>query len=413
MAFSRTSHHRIRNVLAWVLIAALTLGVSFEPEFTWRYLLDMHVYIQGAEHFWKGTDLYDLYFPTNNEGLPFTYPPFGAVVFTPLWLLTEAIGQTATERVLTVISVAALWVVAKTLGDAASTSGRKIQVPVVLAVLMSSLTVLSTLDLGQVNTILMALVIADVGRAIPRIPLGVLTGIAAAIKLTPLVFGLYFLLRWAVQKQPGGLLGMGAGFLGATGLAWLLKPADSLVYWTQTLTSSSRIGQPWFAKNVSIQGLLSRFPELGSARLIWMLAVVLVILLVTVASLRILRHSDSPLAHLLVVSLVSLIALLCSPVSWHHHWVWLGALAVCLWFTGHRVFAFWAVFAQTFGAFHMFLRSSHGVEFEWSFIEHVLGTHYLWFSLVLLLSFTIRTPRFSPHPCGTVKKDNSVHTVDT
>lgn len=391
--------HYAPNVLAWVLISALTVGVSFEPELTWRYLLDMHVYIQGAEHFWTSSDLYDTYFPTRSEGLPFTYPPFGAVVFTPLWLLSEVIGQTATERVLTVISVVALWMVARTLASAASAAGKQVRVPVVLAVLMCSLTVLSTLDLGQVNTILMALVIADVGRLTPRVPLGVLTGIAAAIKLTPLVFGLYFLLLWFHRRQPQGLLGMGAGFFGATALAWLLNPADSLVYWTQTLTSSSRIGEPWFAKNVSLRGMLSRFPDLEATTALWAIMVIVVIILVAAASLRLLRSSNTPMTHLLVISLVSLISLLCSPVSWHHHWVWLGTLAVCLWCTGHRVFALWAVFAQTFGAFHMFLRSSDRVEFDWTVVEHILSTHYLWFSLILLLFFT-----FPQVPETTVKR---------
>lgn len=390
MANSVVSPRCLPSVIAWILVIGLTLGVSFDTELQWRYLLDMHVYIQGAEHFWTGADLYDRYFPTRNEGLPFTYPPFGAVVFTPLWLLTGVIGQTATERVLTVVSVAALWLVAKTLGKAAASAGHKVRTPVTLAVLMVSLTVLSTLDLGQVNTILMALVIVDVGRLLPRIPLGVLAGIAAAVKLTPLVFGLYFLLRWILKRQPGGLLGMTAGFTGATALAWVLNPTDSLTYWTQTLTSSSRIGEPWFAKNVSVQGLLSRFPEFGAANTVWLVSVVLVIALVAMVSLRLLRRDDSPMTHLLVVSLVALIALLCSPVSWHHHWVWLGTLAVCLWFSGHRFFALWAFFAQTCGAFHMFLRSSGKVEFTWSFLEHVLGTHYLWFSLVLLLSLLFR-----------------------
>ncbi len=384
------------SVIAGVIVVLLTIGVSLNTQLTWRYLLDMHVYIQGAENFWTGTDLYDSFFPTRNEGLPFTYPPFGAVAFTPLWLLTELIGQTATERVLTALSVLMLWLVAKTLTQAVSTTGRQVQIPVLLAVLMCSLTVLSTLDLGQINTVLMALVIVDVGRLFPRLPLGVLSGVAAAIKLTPLVFGLYFLVLWIVKRKPAGFIGMAAGFVGATGLAWILHPANSLVYWTETLLSSSRIGEPWFAKNVSIRGELSRFPDFEAATAVWALSVVLVIGLVAVAIVRVLRADDSPLSHLLAVNLVALVSLLCSPVSWHHHWVWLGPLAVCLWFTGHRVLAGWAVFAQTFGAFHMFIRSTNRVEFEWTLLEHILGTHYLWFSLIVLLRFAVFPPSSAP-----------------
>lgn len=377
-------------VVSWVIVAAVTVGVSLNTELRWRYLLDMHVYIQGAEHFWTGTDLYGTFFPTRNEGLPFTYPPFGAIVFTPLWLLTEAIGQTATERVFTLVSVTMLWLVARTLAHAVPVGKHRVKVAVMLVVLMCSLPVMSTLDLGQINTVLMALVITDVGRLFPRIPLGLLTGIAAAIKLTPLVFGLYFLILWIIRRKPAGLIGMGIGFLGATGLAWLFNPGASVTYWTQTLFSSNRIGEPWYAKNASIRGLLARFPDLEAASLLWGLSVLIVIAAVAVAVVRVLRSGDTPLHHLLAVTLVALISLLCSPVSWHHHWVWLGPLAICLWFTGHRFLAVWAVFAQTFGAFHMFLPSSGGVEFFWNPLEHLLATHYLWFSLIVLVCVMIR-----------------------
>lgn len=377
-------------VVSWVIVAAVTVGVSLNTELRWRYLLDMHVYIQGAEHFWTGTDLYGTFFPTRNEGLPFTYPPFGAIVFTPLWLLTEAIGQTATERVFTLVSVTMLWLVARTLAHAVPVGKHRVKVAVMLVVLMCSLPVMSTLDLGQINTVLMALVIIDVGRLFPRIPLGLLTGIAAAIKLTPLVFGLYFLILWIIRRKPAGLIGMGIGFLGATGLAWLFNPGASVTYWTQTLFSSNRIGEPWYAKNASIRGLLARFPDLEAASLLWGLSALIVIAAVAVAVLRVLRSGDTPLHHLLAITLVALISLLCSPVSWHHHWVWLGPLAICLWFTGHRFLAGWAVFAQTFGAFHMFLPSSGGVEFFWNPLEHLLATHYLWFSLIVLVCVMIR-----------------------
>ena len=391
-------------MLSWMIVAAVTVGVSLNTELQWRYLLDMHVYIQGAEHFWRGTDLYGTFFPTRNEGLPFTYPPFGAVVFTPLWLLTEAIGQTATERVFTLVSVAMVWLVARTLAQAVPADRRQARRAVVLIVLICSLPVMSTLDLGQINTVLLALVISDVGRLFPRIPLGLLTGVAAAIKLTPLVFGLYFLILWIMRRKPAGLIGMGVGFLGATGLAWLINPGVSVTYWTQTLFSSSRIGEPWYAKNVSIRGLLSRFPDLEAASVLWGLSVCIVIVAVAVAVIRVLRSGDSLLHHLLAITLVALISLLCSPVSWHHHWVWLGPLAICLWFTGHRFLAGWAVFAQTLGAFHMFLPSSGDIEFDWNPLEHLLATHYLWFSLIVMVRVMIRPV---DSPAGAPARDST------
>ena len=53
----------------------------------------------------------------------------------------------------------------------------------------------SNFDFGQINVVLMTLVIADcVPRKTPW-PRGMLLGIAIALKLTPAVFLLYFLLR--------------------------------------------------------------------------------------------------------------------------------------------------------------------------------------------------------------------------
>lgn len=381
---------------SWLTVAVLFIGVNLDTDLGWRYLLDMDVYRQGAAHFWSGprpTDLYDISFPTRSDSLPFTYPPFAALVFTPLWLLSELIGQVATERVHTLVSVLALWLIARAL---LRVHGSRVPAVVLLAVMMAGSPTLSTLDLGQINTVLMAMVLLDVTRALPRLPLGLLTGIAAAIKLTPLVFALFFLILWFTRRRPGGLLWMSLGFSGATLAAWVVQPGTSLTYWTRTLQSTGRIGDPAYAKNVSVQGLLARFPQLGEARLLWLAAVVLIIAGTAVACVRILRTSASLPAQTLATVLVALIALLCSPVSWSHHWVWLGPLAVCLWFSGHRFFAGWAFFAQTFGAFHMFITGGGGRELSWSPLQHLLGTHYLWFSAILLLWFALAPQAAKP-----------------
>ncbi len=53
----------------------------------------------------------------------------------------------------------------------------------------------SDLAYGQVDIVLMALVTLDCLTVEPRWPRGVLTGLAAAVKLTPAAFVLFFLLR--------------------------------------------------------------------------------------------------------------------------------------------------------------------------------------------------------------------------
>ena len=93
-----------------------------------------------------------------------------------------------------------------------------------------------TLAFGQINILLMGLMVADLltrshalGNGLPGS--GFLVGVAAGIKLTPLVFGLYFLVR----KDWRGLLNMGAGFAATVVVGWLLRPAESLQFWFEIL----------------------------------------------------------------------------------------------------------------------------------------------------------------------------------
>ncbi|WP_245670233.1 glycosyltransferase 87 family protein [Corynebacterium crudilactis] len=357
-----------------------------------RLPVDVEVYWQGAREFWLTSDLYNIRYETTDDNLPFTYPPFGALVFTPLWWLHDVFGILITERVFAFITLLTTYAIAAFLLRLSGVRDRLWEF-VAFAALLVSAPVYFTLNIGQINVMLMALTLIDV--ALPRstrhsgvlkyIPLGVLTGIAAAIKLTPLVFGLYFLMLWAVTKSPRGLIGMVSGFLGASGLAFLFRPSISIQYFTDVLFGAERIGQLHFARNVSIRAVLERFPELGSpAKIIWMLSIMAVITAVAWATYRILRAGDSTSNRLLAISLVSLIALLCSPVSWYHHWVWLGPLCVALWLAKFRWLTLWGVFALTLGSFHNFLPSENGVELTWPWWMHVLAAHYLIFSVVII-----------------------------
>ena len=222
-----------------LILAILTvLGVLLTHWFAWpltwplelRLPVDVEVYWQGAREFWLADDLYDIRYDTTFDNLPFTYPPFGALVFTPLWWIHDLFGLLVTERVFALITLLTTYAVAVFLLRLAGVRDRVWEF-VAFAALLVSAPVYFTLNIGQINVVLMALTLFDV--ALPRstrhsgvlkyVPLGVLTGIAAAIKLTPLVFGLYFLILWVVTKSPRGLFGMIGGFLGASGLAIIFR----------------------------------------------------------------------------------------------------------------------------------------------------------------------------------------------
>ena len=87
-------------------------------------------------------------------------------------------------------------------------------------------------------------------------------GVAAGIKLTPLVFGLYFLVR----KDWRGLLNMGAGFASTVLIGFLLRPAESLQFWLEILPDTSRIGGAGYVDNLSIKGCAAAFRRPGGRR---------------------------------------------------------------------------------------------------------------------------------------------------
>ena len=131
-----------------------------------------------------------------------------------------------------------------------------------------------TFDFGQINIILMGLILADFalyGKARAgeiRWPAGLLIGIAAGIKLTPLAFGLYFLVR----RDFKALGWMAAGFFGSIGLAWAMLPTASLTFWTKILPDTGRIGGPAYVDNLSVKGLLLHLgmPDSGLTSMMWL-----------------------------------------------------------------------------------------------------------------------------------------------
>ncbi|BAU96511.1 integral membrane protein [Corynebacterium suranareeae] len=383
-------------IVAILAVVGVLLSHWFAWPLTWplglRLPVDVEVYWQGAREFWTTDHLYEIRYDTTDDNLPFTYPPFGALVFTPLWWLHDVFGLLVAERIFALVTLLTTYAIAAFLLRLAGVRDRLWEF-VAFAALLVSAPVYFTLNIGQINVILMALTLFDVALphntrhsgALKYVPLGVLTGIAAAIKITPLVFGLYFLILWAVTKSPRGLFGMIGGFLGASGLAFLFRPSISIQYFTDVLFTAERIGDLHFARNVSIRAVLERLPELGSAmNIIWLAAVALVIVAVGLACYRVLSSGLSSANRLLAVSLVSLIALLCSPVSWYHHWVWLGPLCVALWLTKHRWLSIWGVFALTFGSFHNFVPSDNDIELSWPWWIQILAAHYLIFSAAVI-----------------------------
>lgn len=324
------------------------------------YHLDADVYRSGAAAVLEGSSLYGQLFTVRDAVLPFTYPPLAALLFLPLAFLPVEVAGV----ILTALSLLALWFVLALTLRALGCDWRWAVWLLPIAALFEP--VRDTIAFGQINLLLMALVVMDaLGRR--RLSTGALAGLAAAVKLTPAVFVLYFLLRrdYRAAAVMGGTAAVATLAVGA------IMPNTSWLYFTDVLGDTGRIGSPAYSKNQSIAGLLARVTDAGWADYVWIVGVAVVIGAAFLAARRTWVRDDSAL----LLSVVAVVSLLCSPVSWSHHWVWLIVLALA---TAARlpVAALCTVVLAILPP-HALLRHDNGVESRWTLFEHLLGNSFV------------------------------------
>ncbi|MFE3289817.1 glycosyltransferase 87 family protein [Rhodococcus sp. NPDC059234] len=401
------------------VLVAVVVGVAYNlvgfprlREVGSFYRIDLDVYRIGGTAFAHGVPLYGQ-LPATALGnpLPFTYPPLAAIVFGPLSALTLDQASVA----LTVLSLAALLATVlltlRSLGFVDRTTTWWTAGAVFAGALVLE-PVYSTLDYGQINIVLMALVVADCLLPKTPWPRGLLVGLVAAVKLTPAVFVLYFLLR----KDFRATVWTAIGFLGGTAIGFAVTFSDSKQYWTDTLIDSNRIGKPAYPGNQSITGMLARLGLDPSLRTpVWALLCLLV-LVVTVIAVRRAFASGQPA---LALTATALFGLLASPVSWSHHWVWVVPVLMIF---GHLAFAaapqdawrraLWA--GWTIGSVALLVIAPHwrlapgrSSGLGWPLWDQFLASSYVWWGIATLV--LIAAVRIAPVPVG---RERSVDEAD-
>ena len=387
--FKRPAARWARAALVAVNLAAVTAfllsysrhGVGFGP-----YRIDLAAYRFGGRTWLRGEDLYGQVPVLRGLPLPFTYPPIAAVVLAPLALLP----MTAADTLLTVGSIAlaavVLLVFLRRLARSAAESVWAAGWLLPAALLLEP--VRSTLAYGQINIVLMALVTLDCLTAEPRWPRGALTGLAAAVKLTPAAFVLFFLLRRDYRAAATAA----GSFAATTAAGFALAGPDSVHYWTGTVFQTGRIGGPATAANQSIQAVLARAgldPHTTLGMAIWLALSALVVMV----AYRGMRHAFAASQDCLALSLNAFAALLISPVSWSHHWVWCAPGLLTLADLGRRHHHRLAMAAAVGGlvlfatAPQWWLGKFAGPELRWAAWQQAIGSSYVLFAaLVLLLS---------------------------
>ncbi|MEV0756606.1 glycosyltransferase 87 family protein [Streptosporangium sp. NPDC050280] len=355
-------------------------------------LVDLDVYRTGGAAILEGRSVYGFVTPAP-QLLPFTYPPVAALFATPLAAVSWTTAQWAWTALIFLTLGVSVWLSFRAVfdgvdgapgrsgasgaadevplspgsaprvpgGDPARTERKlrgvrtrlgglgkfggfggtsgtamgRLWTPLLFAALMIACTYLMPIRdqvrFGQVDILLVALCLADCVARRPLWPRGMLIGLATAVKLTPGVFLIYFLIA---GFGPGARREHRETFLVAaltaallTLLPFLVIPADAADFWFRALLDPERLGANAATTNQSMRGMLIRLylPDVLTS-LLW-------VALVAVVAWYGFRHARRALldGHLVSgVALVGLMAVLLSPVAWIHHLAWvvvvLGAL---------------------------------------------------------------------------------------
>ncbi|QIY69282.1 glycosyltransferase family 87 protein [Streptomyces sp. RLB1-33] len=355
--------------LLGLLSLVVAVGVFTATVPLLRDWFDLRVYY-GTVDAWvhHGGRIYDYWVPGTTYG--FTYPPFAALTMLPMAL----VGLRTAIAVSVVLNLAALAVVVWILVGPALRRYGWYGCALAACLLALLEPVRDTFSFGQVNLLLLALVLSDAwllstGRG-RRAGVGI--GLAAAIKLTPALFiGLLLLgRRW---RAAGVATAVAAA---ATGLAAWAAPDASRFYWSEALWDTNRIGRLAYVSNQSLQGVLARLAAPGEPnRAVWAAAALLILCVWAWRTSWALADEDWTAAF----ALTGLAACLLSPITWVHHLVWLlPSFAVLL--HRHR--------ARAAAALYAVLCSS--VVWLWfddsSGLDGFLGSNtYTWITLGLLL----------------------------
>ncbi len=283
-------------------------------------------------------------------GLKFTYTPFAAIVFAVVSFIPWSVLPNLSIGFSIVCLVAALWCTFGGLGYRSRPWVRLGATLLVTAAVFWTEPVIRTLYLGQVNLALMALICWDLCQ--PDTPRsrwwkGAGVGIAAGIKLVPLVFIPYLLFARKFRQAAAATIGFAFTVLAG----FLIQGNDSATWWFHGLFfQGGRTGFTGWEGNQSLRGLITRLAgSIAGGQTAWILAAVLAGI-AGVACAAILDRSGHQVAGLLAAALTGL---LLSPISWDHHWVWTapavamaGHYAVRAWRTARvRALAWWGLAA--------------------------------------------------------------------
>ena len=317
-------------IVSWLVFNAVNGGLNE---------VDLTVYRDGGLIVRHVRPYYDpsAYAPLYDWGgysslaLKFTYTPFAAIAFAAVSLLPWAVTEFGSVLVNMAALVAALWFTFGGLGY----RDRRVRLGATLLAAAGTFwlqPVIRTIYLGQINLILMAAIMWDLcqpdltasGRR--RWWKGAVTGVAAGIKLVPLIFVPYLLVTRRFREAVATL----CGFAATVAVGFAVLPHDSSQWWLHGmfLSDGNRTGFMGWAGNQSLRAIITRFAgSVAAGQDPWIVAA-LVALAAGLTAAYLLDRAGYPVPALLATALTGLLV---SPVSWDHHWVWIALAVAVTW----------------------------------------------------------------------------------
>ena len=390
--FYATVRAPIVQILGWLCLLGATYPQMYDKDYKLPQHFDVYVYWYALNNWFSGNSLYDWYALPDYKMYPFTYPPFGAWALSPLtWFDYE----TAARLMIMAIALQTAVIVALVGRSLGWSWGSAFAIAPWAAILVQQCLEPFTQSVGfaQVNTAMMALVMIDVAAPPSWKGRGVASGLAAAIKLTPAIAVLIFLLR----RQWRSAITMVATSLTVTLLSWVISPGESARFFFDAMWDPQRAGDAYYAGNQNLKGFVARALPENAWSITWAIAVVLALVAAVWLCLRIQAAATSVvtphvisddaapgplnaaapatgaassaapatgpaapasdaakpaasdavaapsavatapapvlpenLATLLTAAVIMTLGLLVSPITWSHHWVWGLASVVAL-----------------------------------------------------------------------------------
>jgi alpha-1,2-mannosyltransferase len=302
--------------VAAVAAAAYLAALASHPFAAMLKGFDLQVYLDGGQQaLHHSGNLYSWHYE-NHPGIQFTYTPFAALLFAvgsllPFRALTGLVALVSTAAL-----AATIWIAFRELGwRGTARAGATL---LLTGLVFWTEPVQRALYLGQVELVLMAVVVWDLCQPDRRRWKGVATGVAAGIKLVPLLFIVYLVITRRFRQAA---VAAGA-FLATVVIGFAVLPGPSKTWWIDgNFFQAGRTGFVGDQQNQSLRGTLTRLAgSVSGVAPYWLLTAVIVAVL-GLAAAAILHNSGRTFAGLMACALT---ALLVSPISWDHHWVWIA-----------------------------------------------------------------------------------------